>query len=423
MTTLHQHGKTVSAPIRRIPRLWLLVGTAMPLFACDFNPFDPTPPPPVVGCNGETLPGETLESYSSKCDQATVFLPNVAVDCDSLTEIPTGPLLIDPNTNGEICDQPNVLRGDCDPFSRFGVIARDFNSNSIAVMLCRKRKDAANNHRPKDSGTYGDIEIIQYNATTGATCFYQALEKRQGEFSTDTDGKPDLPHLVTPPRQGGAGDFPWMSPQVVNGDDDRCVRCHDNGPFIRSPWIAQLRTEMDNFVPGTKDDAFLGTRKNFNQTNPYKFVGNDFQTWKAYEIEAGNTCTNCHRMGLSEKNNTKELGLGTSLQLGKDATASTQSSRTAFSFPNNPIWMPPLGLDPFATGVFNSAEEMKAIDVMTCAKQFAAGNVTMPNCSGTLFAQGDQCLGPSLTPPIPGVFTRTIESPSEFERFHAAVDE
>lgn len=61
------------------------------------------------------------------------------------------------------CDRPDRLNKDCDPGSRFHVIAKT--QDAYVVAHCRKRGNPGN--------TWGDIAVIQHNTKNGATCFYQ----------------------------------------------------------------------------------------------------------------------------------------------------------------------------------------------------------------------------------------------------------
>ncbi len=163
-----------------------------------------------------TLPEESMEAFAAKCAEATQIEVR-GFNCDDGTIIPTTNLTPGACPNQD-CDAPNVLNGECDECSRFQVLAKT--EEAIAVGLCRKKG--------LDEGEgYRDVAVIQYNRFTGATCFYQALG-------------PSLPAEVTAPSQGiGPGTFPWFTPSQTAGE--KCVMCHDNGPFVRSPYLAQLR--------------------------------------------------------------------------------------------------------------------------------------------------------------------------------------
>ncbi|WP_394844640.1 hypothetical protein LZC95_47245 [Pendulispora brunnea] len=325
------------------------------------DPIDPNDPE--AECDvGRT---EELEQFSKKCDTAIgATVPDF--DCDEGSEVP------ETNLSGSYpnqdCDRPNVLNHECDPGSRFQVLKND--GTHMVVAHCRKKGLGAN---------YGDIAVIQYNKKNGNTCFYQALG--------------NLPAKVTAPIKGnGGGNFPWKTPAGTAADN--CVRCHDNGPFIRSPYIAQLADDPDavakgNVLPGSHDFSW-------NKTNPYNFVGADFQSWKVYEIKSTGTgagCTGvCHRMGLSALDGAFSTTRGTSIALGPIATAATQTHKNPHSA-DSPIWMKP------GQTTYNASVEGEALDVAECAKAIAeyGNNPRAPQppakCKIAQYGQGDTCRG------------------------------
>ncbi len=103
----------------------------------------------------------------------------------------------------------------CDPGSRFQVLQE---TNDVAIVGdCRKHGHA--DHE------YGDIAVIQYNKKNDG----MASARRWAALPAQGDGA----HR----REWGTGKFPWLNPS--NTTSINCVRCHDNGPFIRSPYLAQ----------------------------------------------------------------------------------------------------------------------------------------------------------------------------------------
>ena len=58
----------------------------------------------------------------------------------------------------------------------------------------------------------------------------------------------------------------------------------------------------------------------FNRGQPYHFVGNDFQQWRAYKVEVpGNFCNTCHRMALNDMS-----ASGTAIHFGPVATGPSE---------------------------------------------------------------------------------------------------
>ena len=245
--------------------------------------------------------GETLEIYAQKCDAEMGGVTVTDFNCDSGAEVPM--TNFNPATGS--CDEPNRLNEVCDPGSRFQVLANTPNVHIVAH--CRKKGLGA--------GRFGDIAVIQYNRTTGATCFYQALG--------------DLPGEVKAPSKG-IGAF-WHTPEKTAAI--QCVHCHDNGPIIRSPYLAQLKTGP-NALPGATDTTFN------SKNQPYRFVGEDFATWKVYRVEVDNNlCISCHRLGVS---NLSSGVRGTAIDFAVRATgpAGTEPHKNPLSA-SSPIWMPP----------------------------------------------------------------------------------
>lgn len=284
---------------------------------------------------------DSLEEFARKCDQATgVSVPDF--DADAGTLVPTTHL-----TPGRKCDRPNVLNGVCDPKSRFQVLV----NTPAAYVVAHARKQG------EPDGQYGDIAVIQHNKINGATCFYQ------GALDLSHSGK------VKAPSKGVGNPRFWMTPSEIANSTFPCVRCHDNGPIIRSPYLAQVTGP--NKLPGAGDS-------NFNRSQPYSFVGSDFAHWKAYKVEVvGSVCNTCHRMGVNNVSST-----GTARDLGIKATADSQASKNPHSL-ESPIWMLP-GQVTFKQSTADAAREIKA-----CAEQFHEGSPlpNSPNCKITLFAK------------------------------------
>jgi hypothetical protein len=272
------------------------------------------------------LPPETLDQYAAKCDAATgTTVPDF--NCDDGTLVPTT------NFQDGKCDRPNRLNQVCDPGSHFQVLTRT--SMAFVVAHCRKKGNA--------DGRYGDIAVIQHNMQTGDTCFYQAL-------NPGLDG-----HVKAPSK--GTGAYPWLSPWQTASTN--CAGCHDNGPLIRSPYLAQVTGP--NALPGAGDTAF-------NRDQPYRFVGNDFASWRVYKVTRdGNLCNNCHRLGV---NNVAPRG-GTALDFALRATAPEEKSKNPHG-PLSPIWMTPGAI------TWNQTNDDAAHAIAECGHAFQV-QATLPD--------------------------------------------
>lgn len=286
--------------------------------------------------------GDTLKQYAEQCEAAT----GISIEdfnCDSGTLVPS--THVTGSYPNAVCDRPNQLNQECDPGSRFQVLPGS-NDRAYAVAHCRKRGHPANN------GKYKDIAVIQHNKDNGATCFYQALDE-------NLDGN------VTAPKKES---WPWYSPARTAAV--QCARCHDSGPLVRSPYLAQLTGP--NKLPGSGDSSFNSIGQH------YSFVGTDFAQWKVYQVEVqGNLCNRCHRMGVSN------VGVGgTARDFGIRATVSQQVHKNPHSG-DSPIWMIPGQI------TFNDDNLAAATAIKKCADQYKP-DLPLPNeetCKITQFGR------------------------------------
>ena len=275
---------------------------------------------------------DTLEVFAKRCDRAIgVTVPDFNSDDIFATEVPTTHVVR--TLFGTFCDRPNVLKSECDPGSRFRVLVND--ANAYVVAHSRKQGNPA--------GQYGDIAVIQHNKINGATCFYQ------GALNLSRSGDVKAPSK-------GVGNPPfWMTPSAIANSSFSCVRCHDNGPIIRSPYLTQITGA--NKLPGAGDDAF-------NRDQPYSFVGPDFASWKAYKVEvSGNLCNTCHRLGVNSVSNT-----GTARVLGITATDASQLSKNHPHSADSPMWMLR------GQTKFSQENADAALAIKQCADQFNEGS-------------------------------------------------
>ncbi|MGZ8385765.1 MAG: hemopexin repeat-containing protein [Nitrospira sp.] len=300
---------------------------------------------------------DTLAAYAQQCDQAIgVSVPDFDVDSPLGTTVPTDHLTPANATYPDgTCDRPNVLNGKCDPGSRFRVLV----NTADAYVVAHARKMGLS------QGEYGDVAVIQHNKVNGATCFYQgALADFNLSHKAD----------VKAPSKGVGNPTFWMTPAQIVNSKFPCASCHDNGPIIRSPYLAQITGS--NQLPGSGDVTFNSVGQ------PYSFVGADFSPWKAYKVEASmngvsNPCNGCHLMGVNNLANTGIVpNNGTALDLGIKATAdsnaaNSQESKNPHSA-DSPIWMLP-GQVTFQQSTADAARAIKQ-----CVDQFRPG-AQLPN--------------------------------------------
>ena len=317
---------------------------------------------------------DTLEEYARKCDDATgITVP--AFNCDVGIGPPGQGTIPATSPGSSVCDSPNVLNRVCDPGSKFQVLPGG-NADAVAVAHCRK------DGLPVAGSQYNDIAVIQHNKVNGATCFYQALTNLPGQNvpAPRTAGQ-------TPWQTGsGAG---WFSPQRTEGIG--CTSCHDNGAFIRSPYLAQLKTPP-HALPSTASGYS-------NLTTPLRFVGLDWATNRSWSISTslspgdnGLSCTTCHRLAVNNHEKTLQFLHGTALDFGMRATAERQTSKTFPHSASSPIWMRPGQVK------FNANVEASAAKIRDCARAFLDSSfVSAPSgCTASLLAEHWQ---PQSLPP------------------------
>ena len=236
---------------------------------------------------------ETLAEYGRQCAAQIAEIP--AFNCMAGEEIP---ITIDgkpvpPQPAPATCDRPSLLpQGDaqsqCVPGSR-ALVLRDDKTAQVSA-ICRKQVA-----RPAGSALFDEINVISHSLKDGKTCWFTAKAAKPLREDRGIDGRwvpsPSLlPRSPQPPAPDGTRPPPaekvWLSPREVARSQPACISCHDSGPFMYSPYIAQTTQ-----LPG---DPF-----GFYQP---KAIGEDFkQAWArlhAFGITTrGNTCTACHRMG------------------------------------------------------------------------------------------------------------------------------
>ncbi len=401
------------------------------------TPEGPSAPPP-LGRQALALyqePGEcdppdaeeTLPQYAKACATAMELKEIPGFDCDDPTKAVEVPDTGSQSIGGiETCDRPNVLNGECDRGSRFQMVVDKETDNRRGrvqiVAHCRKRGQGP--------GRFEDIAMIAYNSATGDTCFFQNTLQAM-------DGK------MLPPGMDRDGD--WSSP--ASTERIRCIGCHDNGPFVRSPYLTQLKgtpaTELGlppgmptlsdavevyvaqkdarltgSMVPGSRDSTW-------NKTQPYRFVGKAFQGWRTYSVSlvengVGNFCTSCHRMGMAalevggirtwDRSASGGKLRGTTISLGELATAPTQRHKNPHSM-SSPIWMPPTQTD------YSPASALAYAQLKICGENLAKDSPAL-GCNAVQFGRGTSCRGGAIVGTVNG---GTVAEPTNVPQ-HDVVD-
>lgn len=176
-------------------------------------------------------------------------------------------------TKDMTCDRPALLPngsdsdGQCVPGSRI----LDLTHDDTQISIMRRQKLI----RPANSLDFDEIDIIAHNPITGATCWFQA----SAISGQSIDG------TTVPSATDSAASTFFREPETVV--QDGCGTCHDNDPFMYSPFVGQVW----NHVP-------------VNPFGPYYHVnlpGLGFDDWpRTHILPRDNTCTGCHRMGVHE---------------------------------------------------------------------------------------------------------------------------
>lgn len=210
------------------------------------------------------------------------------------------------------CDNPPLLElssnGQCIPYSRVQRVA-SYDPDVLTVLNCRRYE-----LRGENSPYFDDVAVIQHRKSTGATCFFQG--KLGAGLRSDRIPPPTESPSETPSGELNVAAYWQETRETV--EEGRCFRCHEADPFVHSPYIQQAK----DVVPSVP----LGK---------YKIVGRDFQSWTRYaiDVEGGNSCTSCHRIG-SQKTCEKYVEQSVGLELPRAHLASV------YQFPHS-HWMPP----------------------------------------------------------------------------------
>ena len=219
---------------------------------------------------------QTFRQYGQECAQKVTPIPAFSCMQGEVIPITVNGKKPEKYTAQMTCDKPSLLvapgaeksDGQCVPYSRALVLRDDAVAQVSAI--CRQKKI-----RPEGSYLFDEIDIVAHNVRTGSTCWFQALAPDSPlRVDTGIDGR----NVPSPTEV--KGQKVWNAPSKTAMS--QCVHCHDSGPFMYSPFIAQTSA-----LPGDP----LGKYKND--------VGAAFKAWpKPFGITTrGNTCTTCHHIG------------------------------------------------------------------------------------------------------------------------------
>ncbi|MEM8653334.1 MAG: hypothetical protein AAGF36_01205 [Pseudomonadota bacterium] len=239
------------------------------------------------------------EIYVSSCTQAVEAIPDFSCADGEIVPVTVNGVVISSADfkPGMECDRPSLLDngagsdGQCVPGSR--ILDHSTDKTQISVM-CRQK-----HNRPEATLLFDEIDVIAHNPRSGATCWFQAE-------AADQDHPLDGRHVVSPTTIL-TSDI-WKTPEAVARDG--CGNCHDNDPFMYSPFAGQVWYEVPT-----------------NPFGPYWHVGAGlgFEDWPT-EVFAlrDNTCLGCHRIGtMATSKELTEWMVGAPAPPGSDPEANT----------------------------------------------------------------------------------------------------
>ena len=197
------------------------------------------------------------------------------------------------------CDRPALLpfmkgnEGQCIPGSR--LINQSDGLNQVAILCSRQAI------RPLDSVYFDLIAIVSHNVSTGDTCWFASQGSEVTPEGIDASNVPSPGGEKGDPSSHEKATAFWTPPSDIGNlkPKDRCGYCHDNDPFMYSPYMGQVWDKMP-----------------VNPLGLYDNIGEDFKIWEENVSlsTAGNTCVGCHRLGVQF---TSENGLKQSVGLLK----------------------------------------------------------------------------------------------------------
>jgi len=219
---------------------------------------------------------ENVLSYGAQC--AALIAPIKPFNCLDGEIIPitlNGKPVTDQSPPD--CDRPTQLlapsvkwpEGRCVPFSRALLLA---DGAAQVTALCRRKR-----FRPAGDPRFEEVDVVAHSVRTGATCWFAAHRDDDEPFAASRVPPPD--ELKPPDGQVAAASF-WNGPVEVAHES--CAGCHDNSPFMFSPFMSQVWHKVPT-------DAF----------GRYENIGAAFKRWASMKSfdPPGNTCTGCHRIG------------------------------------------------------------------------------------------------------------------------------
>ncbi len=168
----------------------------------------------------------------------------------------------------DACANPTLLYGTCAPGGTLGQLQH---KDVHAKWICRR-----NTARDDPDAPYDDVGLILYNERTGASCWFDDMDAT----GLGPDNWPAM-DLTRPDADVDA----WLRFFYVT-DGDGCVGCHDNDPFVYTPYLQSVGWRSGPWVFGSFQRVTLD--------------GSLVSTGASHLVspEAA-ACTSCHRITSS----------------------------------------------------------------------------------------------------------------------------
>lgn len=271
------------------------------LFIIASSAFGKLSPIPIEQDEKDTL---TLENYINECSQAletpTIAFPKI--DCSKggqVTIFNEGEEVLGENARlRDKCDNPSMIlnyNSGCFPNSWIGTLQTEDDKLQWSY-LCRQFSPIASGSKAAQV-----IGLIVNNRVNGATCFFES--KSVGKIPADylKSGRIDVQKI--PLIQEDKGKDFWKQPEEMafsSGSD--CVHCHSGSPFIRTPYLRQMKSFGDQAILPENTDLKGKFIKNYWVVANKKLEAlNKNRNWTATTLDPKNqttkACTGCHQLG------------------------------------------------------------------------------------------------------------------------------
>ncbi len=377
----------------------------------------------------KTDPLESTMAYALQCKKE-LELPEAPLqpwNCMAGKEVPItigGESLNDTNfpllVQGKVsCDRPSWLIPEEACINYSFVQERTLTPDTKAALICRTRRFVSPRNQAErlkdflDTKTitsllnYYQIEtvgLIWANMKTGKTCFFDYRSTYGGYIpSPDDPRKPSFEDLPEPKLKKDANGLEfsenywanpttsqWKSPQFVTATD-QCIRCHDTGPFLTSPWLQQVYTppRLSKETPYLVVSDLFGDRQ---ELLPLLAVSTT-PLPAADGKESPQFCTSCHYIG---KNISCSHFVPYSVGL-KSPVKDLNHPATPAPLP--PIWMPPNLADSLKSrGVWDQQYGAHLKRLLCCCNNPSAINCTAVDLAKLPQVQETKGLGPDVCP-------------------------